>query len=207
MEAPALLTLHISSLDCTKEALNEQSQMAWVSYYFQRVWAFTRRYLLLLTCVYASVVLQVSGGGELLATVLLLADEGLLAVVRPHVNLQPLQHVEALPAALRAAPEHSVVPGSRDNQTNKPRCLLCTRFICNGPPQGQTGRPQIDFLRWCWASSCSTSTHFFLSLSSVCLHHKQPVENTVWSLLWLSCKTSVQIWSNTSASYIMIDEQ
>ena len=30
MEAPVLLTRHISSLDCTKEALNEQSQMAWV---------------------------------------------------------------------------------------------------------------------------------------------------------------------------------
>ena len=62
------------------------------------------------TCMNASVVLQVSSGGELLATVLLLADERLLAVVSPHVNLQPLQHVEALPAALRAAPEHSVVP-------------------------------------------------------------------------------------------------
>lgn len=62
------------------------------------------------TCVYASVVLQVSSCGELLATVLLLADEGLLAVVSPHVNLEPLQHVEALPAALCAAPEHSVVP-------------------------------------------------------------------------------------------------
>lgn len=105
-----------------------------------------RGYLLLPTCVYASVVLQVSSSGELLATVLLLADEGFLAVVGPHVNLQPLQHVETLPAALRAAPEHSVVPGSRDNQTNKPWRLLCTRFICNSPPQGQTGRPQIDFL-------------------------------------------------------------
>lgn len=62
--------------------------------------------------MYASVVLQVSGGGELLATVLLLADEGLLAVVSSHVNLQPLQHVEALPAAFGAAPEHSVVPVS-----------------------------------------------------------------------------------------------
>ncbi len=82
------------------------------------------------TCVYASVVLQISSSGELLATVLLLADERLLAVVRPHVNLQPLQHVEALPAALCAAPEHSVVPGSRDNQTSKPRCLC---FICKRP--------------------------------------------------------------------------
>lgn len=66
------------------------------------------------TCVYASVVLQVSGRGELLATVLLLADEGLLAVVSPHVNLQPLQHVETLPTALCAAPEHSVIPWSPD---------------------------------------------------------------------------------------------
>lgn len=62
------------------------------------------------TCVYAPVVLQVSSCGELFATVLLLADKRLLAVVSPHVNLQPLQHVEALPAALCAAPEHSVVP-------------------------------------------------------------------------------------------------
>lgn len=67
-------------------------------------------FVLFSTCVYAPVVLQVSGSGELLATVLLLADERLLAVVSPHVNLQPLQHVEALPAALRSAPEHSVVP-------------------------------------------------------------------------------------------------
>lgn len=59
----------------------------------------------------AAVILQVSGGGELLATVLLLADERLLAVVSAHVNLQPLQHVEALPAALGATPEHPVVPG------------------------------------------------------------------------------------------------
>lgn len=71
------------------------------------------------TCMNAPVVLQVSSGGELLATVLLLADERLLAVVSPHVNLQPLQHVEALPAALRAAPEHSVVPWRRDNQTEE----------------------------------------------------------------------------------------
>lgn len=64
----------------------------------------------------APVVLQVSSRGELLATVLLLADEGLLAVVSPHVNLQPLEHVEALSAALRAAPEHAVVPGWRGNK-------------------------------------------------------------------------------------------
>ncbi|TNN64068.1 hypothetical protein EYF80_025686 [Liparis tanakae] len=44
------------------------------------------------------------------------AGEGLVAAVRPHVDLQPLQHVEALPAALGAAPEHSVVPGSPDEQ-------------------------------------------------------------------------------------------
>lgn len=98
------------------------------------------------TCVNTSVVLQVSCSGKLLATVLLLADEGLLAVVSPHVNLQPLQHIEALPAALCAAPVHSVIPGSRDNQTNKPQCLLRTCFLCNSPPQGQTGQPQIDFL-------------------------------------------------------------
>lgn len=75
-------------------------------------------YHLALTCVYASVVLQVSCGGELLAAVLLLADEGLLAVVSPHVNLQPLQHVEALPAAFCPAPEHSIIPRSEDKQTS-----------------------------------------------------------------------------------------
>lgn len=58
----------------------------------------------------ASVVLQVSSSGEPLATVRLLANEGLLAVVSPHVNLQPLQHVETLPAAFCAAPEHPVIP-------------------------------------------------------------------------------------------------
>lgn len=57
-----------------------------------------------------SVIFQVSSRGEPLAAVLLLADERLLAVVRAHVNLEPLQHVEALPAALGAAPEHPVVP-------------------------------------------------------------------------------------------------
>lgn len=62
------------------------------------------------TCVGAAVVLQVSSRGELLATVLLLAGERLLAVVGAHVHLQPLQHVEALPAAFGAAPEHPVVP-------------------------------------------------------------------------------------------------
>lgn len=121
MAAPVLLTLQISSLDCTKEALNEQRQMARVSYCFQRVSGS-------LTCVYASVVLQVSSRGELLATVFLLADEGLLSVVSPHVNLQPLQHEKTLPAALCAAPEHSVVPARRDNRTDKPRCLLCTQI-------------------------------------------------------------------------------
>lgn len=62
-------------------------------------------------------IFQVSGGGEPFATVLLLADERLLAVVRAHVNLEPLQHVEALPAALGAAPEHPVVPFRRENPT------------------------------------------------------------------------------------------
>lgn len=103
MEAPVLLTLQISSLDCSEEALRPDSVIP------------SSRCGLLCTgtCVYASVVLQVASGGELLATVLLLAYEGLLAVVSPHVNLQPLQHVEALPAPLRAAPEHSVIPGRR----------------------------------------------------------------------------------------------
>lgn len=97
-----LLTLQISSRDRTK------GRMGRVIYCFPVRPGFCA--FRLLTCVYAPVVLQVSSGGELLATVLLLADKRLLAVVSPHVNLQPLQHVEALPAALCAAPEHSVVP-------------------------------------------------------------------------------------------------
>lgn len=64
----------------------------------------------LLPGVDAAMVLEVSCGGELLATVLLFADEGLVSVVRPHVDLQPLQDVEALPAAFGAAAEHTVVP-------------------------------------------------------------------------------------------------
>lgn len=88
------------------------------------------------TCVHASVVLQVPGRGELLAAVLLLADEGLLAVVSPHVNLQPLQHVEALPAALRAAPEHPVVPGSprKKKQTHLSVSSACGVLQLRPPP-------------------------------------------------------------------------
>lgn len=63
--------------------------------------------------MYSAVVLQVPCRGELLAAVLLRADEGLLAVVGPHVDLQPLQHVEALAAALGAAPKHAVIPAER----------------------------------------------------------------------------------------------
>lgn len=151
MEARFLLTLQTSSPDCTKEALNEQSQMAWVSSCSQQVLGFIHRCVLASpspTCVYASVVLQVSGRGKLLATVFLLADEGLLAVVRPHVDLQPLQHVEALPTALCTAPEHAVIPGSRENQTDRPQCRLRAHLTCNSPQQGQTAQPQIDFLRW-----------------------------------------------------------
>jgi hypothetical protein len=37
--------------------------------------------------------------------------EGLVPAVGALVDLQPLQHVEALPTALRAAPERPVVPG------------------------------------------------------------------------------------------------
>lgn len=115
MEALVLLTLQISSPDCTKEALNENG----LSHLFVPVClGFCWCTFCLPTCVYAPVVLQVSGRGELLATVLLLADKRLLAVVRPHVNLQPLQHIEALPAALCATPEHSVVP-DKVRQPNK----------------------------------------------------------------------------------------
>lgn len=70
--------------------------------------------------MYPAVVLQVPRRGELLAAVLLRADEGLLAVVGPHVNLQPLQHVEALAAALGAAPEHAVVPVQRRDVGERP---------------------------------------------------------------------------------------
>lgn len=61
------------------------------------------------TSVCALVVLEVAGGGELLAAALLRAYEGLLAVVRAHVHLQPLQHVKALAAALGAAAERPVI--------------------------------------------------------------------------------------------------
>lgn len=124
-----LLTLQISSINSAKEALNEQSQMALViaSRTFGLLNAGVRPAFP--TCVCASVVLQVSSSGEPLATVRLLANEGLLAVVSPHVNLQPLQHVETLPAAFCAAPEHPVIPASRDKMTNKPRRLSCTCFV------------------------------------------------------------------------------
>lgn len=79
--------------------------------------------------MYAFVVLQVSSCGELLATVLLLADEWLLTIVSSHVNLQPLQHIEALPAALGTASEHSVVPRSRDGQTNMYMLIFATRSL------------------------------------------------------------------------------
>lgn len=68
-------------------------------------------------------VLQVPRRGELLPTVLLLADEGLLSVVGPHVDLQPLQHVEALPAAFSAAPEHAVVPETAQRSRFSPDCV------------------------------------------------------------------------------------
>lgn len=77
------------------------------------------------TCVCSLVVLQVSSSGELLATVLLFADEGLLAVVSPHVNLQPLQNVETLPAAFGAAPEHPIVPGRGGAENKNVNCVDC----------------------------------------------------------------------------------
>lgn len=135
MEAPVLLSCQIGSLDYTKETLNEQSQVA-LSHLLLPVCLFS-------TCVYAPVVLQVSSSGELLATVLLLADERLLAVVSPHVDLQPLQHVEAFPAALRSAPEHSVVPGGGENH------IKTGLGVCNSRPPGQTEQPQVDFLHCC----------------------------------------------------------
>lgn len=76
--------------------------------------------------MYTPVVLQVSCRGELLATVLLLADERLLAVVNPHVNLQPLQHVEALATALRDAAELSVVPGGPKANKRGSVSAVCT---------------------------------------------------------------------------------
>lgn len=115
MDEPALLSRHICSSVCTGEAL-KPAEPKWllVCYRFQR---------LLRTRVCPLVIFQVSSGGEPFATVLLLADERLLAVVCAHVNLEPLQHVEALPAALGPAPEHPVVPWRRENPTRKSRCL------------------------------------------------------------------------------------
>lgn len=111
MDEPALLSCHICSPSWTEEAL-KPAEPKWllVCYRFQR---------LLRTRVCSLVIFQVSSGGEPFATVLLLADERLLTVVRAHVNLEPLQHVEALPAALRAAPEHPVVPWRGENPTRK----------------------------------------------------------------------------------------
>lgn len=101
MDAPGLLSRHICSPVCIEEALKPAEPKWLLVYRFQQ---------LLRTRVCSLVVFQVPSGGEPFATVLLLADERLLAVVRAHVNLEPLQHVEALPAALGAAPEHPVVP-------------------------------------------------------------------------------------------------
>lgn len=81
--------------------------------------------------MYAPVVLQVSRRGELLATVLFLADERLLAIVNPHVNLQPLQHVEALATALRNAAEFSVVPGG-------PKARVSVSAVCTSDSQQST---------------------------------------------------------------------
>lgn len=63
----------------------------------------------LLTCVDASVVLQVSSRSELLTTPRLMAHKGFLPVVCPHVHLQPLQHIEALPTTLCRADEGALI--------------------------------------------------------------------------------------------------
>lgn len=116
MEEPMLLSRHICCPFCTKEAQNPaESKWLRVGCRFQRPWR---------TRVCPSVIFQVPSGGELLAAVPLLADEWLLSVVRAHVNLQPLQHVEALPAAFCAAPEHPVVPWRRESQTKTIWCVL-----------------------------------------------------------------------------------
>ena len=73
----------------------------------------------------AFVVLEVSGGGELLATVLLLADEGLVSVVGPHVDLESLQHVEALPTALRSTAKRTII--SDKIHTERPECFCVLR--------------------------------------------------------------------------------
>lgn len=112
MDEPALLSRHVCSPFCTEEALKPAGPK-WPLY------VCCRSQRLLPTRVCPLVVFQVSGGGEPFATVFLLADERLLAVVRAHVNLEPLQHVEALPAALGPAPEHPVVPWRPENPTWK----------------------------------------------------------------------------------------
>lgn len=110
--------------------MNRVDCLACVSFCFQHVLVLLcggqSGFLLLQTCVDAPVVLQVSSSSELLATVLLLADEGLFTVVSPHVNLKPLQHVETLSAAFGAAPEHAVIPKSqeRSKQTGLSRSVL-----------------------------------------------------------------------------------
>lgn len=57
----------------------------------------------------ASVVLQVSSRSELLTTPRLMAHKGFLPVVCPHVHLQPLQHIEALPTTLCRADEGALI--------------------------------------------------------------------------------------------------
>lgn len=44
----------------------------------------------MLTSMCSFVVLQITSSGKLLATVLLVTDEGLLTIVCPHVDLQSL---------------------------------------------------------------------------------------------------------------------
>lgn len=138
-----LLTLQISILGCTKEALNEQSPMARVMYCYQCAVAWTRGCPP--TCVYTLVVLQVSRRGELLAAVLFLADERLLAIVNPHVNLQPLQHVEALAAALRDATELSVVPGCPKANKRVSGSAVCTSDL----QQSTAGSNSATTKRFC----------------------------------------------------------
>lgn len=64
----------------------------------------------MLTSMCAFVVLQITSSGKLLATVLLVTDEGLLTIVCPHVDLQSLKYIKALPTALSATAESAVIP-------------------------------------------------------------------------------------------------
>lgn len=80
-----------------------------------------------LTRMCAFVVLQITSGSKLLATVFLITDEGLLTVVCPHVDLKSLQYIKALSTALSATAESSVISEAHTH----------THYIIHSLPSGK----------------------------------------------------------------------